>query len=713
MTKIKDWNKIDSLLDDLNENLDNYDELFEDFDIVQDSAVDGDIDIVEKWWQWDNNIDSHVNDDSTYKKNSKKDKKSDNIQLTIDHFAIDLTSEAKKWKLDPVIGREKEIDQVIFTLLRKSKNNPLLIWEAWVWKTAVVEGLAQKIVSWDVPDKLKNKRIMMLDMWTLVAWTKYRWDFEARFKAILDEAADPLNNIIIFIDEIHTLMWAWWAHWTDDAAQLIKPKLARWQIKLIGATTFDEYQQHLEKDAALKRRFQEVIINEPSTEVTLQILKWLRENYEEFHGVVITDKALEVAVKLSKRYILNKQLPDKAIDIIDEACARKSTLAKKLENDEEYKLLVDQIENIQKEIEKAIEMQDYYQAADLQEKINELKDKLSTKRKSKTLPKNMRPIVDENDVSKVLADKTWIPADVVSESEIQKLKRLESTLSSKILWQKEAVQAVVRTLQRNRLSVIERDKPISSFLFVWPSWVGKTYLAKLIAQEYFWDEKALIRVDMSEFMEKYSVSKLIWSAPWYVWHEQWGMLTEEVRRKPYSVVLFDEIEKADKDVLNILLQILDEWQIKDSKWRIVDFKSTIVILTSNIWNDEFAKKVSKIWFDVEDSKDNWDKDFELKKERVLERVKEFILPELLNRIDYKIVFRPLDKKLLTKIYELKINEFLKTWKTKSDIKLPVFNKQKIEKIIDEIYDPQYWVRPIEKHIHEKVEPEIIQKLMES
>lgn len=668
-----------------------------------------DMDIVDSWSDLDTVDDGSWSTQQNTQINSNI--KQEEKKLTVEYFGTDLTKEANDWLLDPVIWREKEINQVIYTLLRKTKNNPLLIWEAWVWKTAIVEWLAQKIVSWEVPNKLRNKRIFMMDMWSLLAWTKYRWEFEARFKAILDEAADPTNHIVLFIDELHTIIWAGNAEWSADAANMLKPLLSRWKIQLIWATTFDEYQKHIEKDPALKRRFQEIVVEEPVREDAIEILKGIKDRFEDYHGVLIPDDVIINSVDLSSRYILNKHLPDKAIDLLDEACARKSTLSEKLKNNDEYKKIETQLENIQKNIEKAIWNQDYFAAAEYKEKEEKLKEELKKLRNQCVLPKNLRPQIQFEDINLVLSDKLWVPVSKIWQTEIEKLRAIDDVLKSKIMWQDESVDALVRALRRNKLSVVKRNKPIASFLFLGPSWVWKTFLAKLIAQEYFGDEKALIRVDMSEFMEKYSVSKLIWSAPWYVWYNEWWMLTEAVRRKPYSVVLFDEIEKASSDVLNILLQILDEWHLKDNKWRWIDFKNTIIILTSNIWSEEFGKKVPKIWFSTADEWTQQEANFEAIKEKVMEQLKDFLSPELLNRLDNVTVFRPLSKDVLGKIFVEKFKEFAEQWKANSSVKLPTFNKKKVEQIITEIYNPQFWARPIERYIHEKIEPELIDQLM--
>jgi len=658
-------------------------------------------DVAEDW-------ESSVSEVWTTQKPGKKEEK----KMSVDYFWTNLTNEAKDGFTDPVIGRENEINQVIYTLLRKTKNNPLLIWEAWVWKTAIVEWLAQKIVAGEVPEKLKNKKIYLLDMWTLLAGTKYRWEFEARMKSILEEAQDPLNNIILFIDELHTIIGAGWQD-NNDAAQMLKPLLARWKIKLIWATTFDEYQKHIEKDAALKRRFQEVIVNEPDYDTTRQIIEWLRQTYEDFHGVQITDEAIKASVKLTQRYILNKHLPDKALDIIDEACARKSTMQTKLENDDEYKKVEKKIKKVKEQIESAIENQDYFQAAELKEEEDKLKNELIKIRWKKNIPMNLRPLIDKKDIGDVLADKTWVPANIVNQSEIEKLRALDKNLKWNVFGQEDAVNAVVKTLTRNRLSVIEKNKPIWSFLFLWPSGVGKTFLAKQIAKNYFWDENAVVRLDMSEYMEKFSVSKLIWSPAWYVGYDEWGQLTESIRRKPYSVLLLDEIEKASPDVLNILLQILDEWKLKDSKWRRIDFKSCIVVMTSNIWSENFSKNSWVIWFDAtkKDKDELSSQSFEKIQWKIMDELKDYMTPELLNRIDHKIVFKPLSKEVLANIFEKNLNEFLCSRKVNSQVKLPEYSKKKIAEIVDEIYDPQYGARPIERYINDNIEPEIIKQLI--
>ncbi len=450
-------------------------------------------------------------------------------------------------------------------------------------------------------------------------------------------------------------------------------------------------------------------------ESTMSILQGLRQTYEDFHGVHLPDEALDAAIQLSKRYMLNKFLPDKALDLVDEAAARKSTMNQKLERDDTYVKYEETLGKIQAKIEEAIEKQDYFGAAELKEKEEEIKVAMNKIRTSKNVPTHLRPTIGKEDIGNVLADKTGIPTNIVNEDEISKLKRLATDLKINIVGQDEAVDAVVKTLTRSRLSIIPKKKPIGSFLFLGPSGVGKTYLAKLIARDYFGDENALIRIDMSEFMEKYSVSKLIGSPAGYVGYDEGGNLTEAVRRKPYSVVLFDEVEKAATDVLNIMLQILDEGHLKDAKGRWIDFKNTIIIMTSNIWSEEFAKKQSSIWFSAasDDKKKTMDDvEFETVKGKVLEEMKTLLSPELLNRIDYKLVFKHLGKPIIKKILKVKMDQFLAAWKVNSTVKLPTFTDKKYDEILEKIYDPQYWARPIERYIQDEIEPELIKKILD-
>jgi len=658
-----------------------------------------DTDLLEPDDAWDTETTSAVSGQESTKKK----------KLAIEHFGIDLTHIARTQTVDPVIGRDKETDQVIYTLLRKTKNNPLLIGEAGVGKTAIVEWLAQRIVAGNVPDKLRDKKLILLDMGTLVAGTKYRGEFESRLKSILDEAVDPSLWVILFIDEIHTLMGAGSSEGSaGDAAQMLKPLLARGQIKVIGATTFDEYQKHIEKDAALKRRFQEVTVVEPNDKDAIAIIEWLKVRYEDFHGVTIESEAIEHAVLLSKRYILTKHLPDKAIDLIDEACARKGIITLDEDTTAQYQVINDRIAEVDQQIEEAVANQDYFQAAELKKQQNQQKLELQQLKGTSSMPHHLRPVITLNDINAVIAEKIGIPTHMISESEVEKLRRLDADLTVSLYGQEAAVQLVTKAIKRSRLSVSHKSKPIASYLFLGPSGVGKTFTAKLIAKDYFNDEKALIRVDMSDLMERHSVSKLIGSAPGYVWYDEWGNLTEQVRRKPYSVILFDEIEKASPDVLNIMLQILDEGQIKDNKGRWIDFKNTIIIMTSNIGSEYFSDKGSAIGFSMSATAEF---DYDHAKWLVMDKIKDHFTPEWLNRVDYKIVFRPLSKIILANIFRKQLNELYAQRWSKSDIKLPDYSDEQIATIVNELYDPAYGARPIEKYIYDTVEEWLIEQMM--
>ncbi|HMY80266.1 MAG TPA: ATP-dependent Clp protease ATP-binding subunit [Candidatus Absconditabacterales bacterium] len=631
-------------------------------------------------------------------------------KMAVDFFGTDLTKSASKGELDPVIGREKEIDQIIYTLLRKTKNSPLLIGEAGVGKTAVVEGLAMRIISGSVPEKLKGYRVINLDITGMVAGTKYRGEFEQRLKSVLEEASDQSNQIILFIDELHTIMGAG-GHDNNDMANSIKPMLSRGKIKLIGATTFDEYQKHIEKDAALKRRFQEINVNEPSGEDAISILEGLKGRFESFHDVNITPEAIQKAVGLSMRYILNKHLPDKAIDLLDEASARKSVLLTSLEHNHDFTKAQHELEVIDQQIQVAVEEQNYFKAASLKQEAGIIKDHIKLLRTKSNMPSHLRPTVDSNDIGNVLSDKLGIPTDIINESEIQKLISLKQTFDKQIFGQDEAVEKVIKSIQKSRLSIIPKNKPIASFLFLGPSGVGKTYIAKLIAEHYFHDPKSLIRIDMSEFMERYSVSKIIGSAPGYVGYDEGGSLTEQIRRKPYSVLLLDEIEKADKSVLNILLQILDEGQLKDSKGRIIDFKNTIIVMTSNIGSEYFSQQGKQIGFDYKELKGSNTVDIDHIKPLVIEKLQDHLLPELLNRIDHKLVFSPLNIEQLTHVFKKLYTQFKEQRSHNSSAIVPEFDDQQILQKVSELYNPQYGARPIEQYIYNELEDKVIESLL--
>jgi len=644
-------------------------------------------------------------------KPTKKENTKSKDKLVIDTFGTNIVSEAKKWNLEPVVGRENETKQVIYTLLRKTKSNPLLIWEAWVGKTAIVEWLAQKIASWDVPTKLKNKRIYMLDMGTLIAGTKFRGEFESRLKSIIEESINPENNIILFIDEIHTIVWAWNQEWGADTANIIKPHLARWELTLIWATTFDEYKKYIEKDPALTRRFQVVKIEEPTEKWAIKLLEWIKYRFEDFHGVNISSWAVETAVKLSKRYILDKQLPDKAIDLVDEACSRvwekvmSKNISKKIDQ------INKTIEDLEKKIEKAVAEQDYFTAADYKEKISNLKQDIMKLQTTDDRPKEKRTTITEEDIENVIVEKYWISGSVLSKSELEFLKDLKNILNKEIIWQEQAVDDVVNAIIRNKLSPLEQSKPIGSFLFLWASGVWKTYLAQLLAKHFFQDDNALIKINMSEYSQDMSSNKLTWSAAWYVGYEEGWILTEAVRKKPYSVILFDEIEKGSSNVLNILLQILDQGYLEDNKWRKVDFKNTIIILTSNLWAEYFTKQVTKIWFDS--SKEDVSSLTEDKKEMILQEVKNILPVELLNRFDKVVYFNNINIDLLKKVFQKYYKEYKQLWKKHKWITIPTIKKEEIDDILAKIEKEWAWVRWVEKYIYNELENKIIENLLKS
>lgn len=637
-------------------------------------------------------------------------RKSKDSKLFIDTFWVNLTTEASKWNLEPVIGREQEINQLIYTLLRKTKSNPLLVGEAWVWKTAIVEWIAQRIIDQQVPAKLKNKKIYSLDMWTLVAWTKFRWEFEARIKNIIDEAINPENNIILFVDETHMIVWAWNQEWSVDTANIIKPYLARWELTMIGATTFDEYKKYIEKDAALTRRFQTITVAEPNLEDAISLIKWIKHRFEDFHGVNILDEAIEKSVNLSKRYILDKQLPDKAIDLVDEACSRKSSKkVNKLKNKKIDKLL-EKINILEKDMKKAVENQDYFSAADYKEEILTSKWKIHKLQSKDDTPVSQRENISWDDIEKVISEKYWISSSVLSKTELEFLKDLKESLIKDIIGQNEAVWKVVNSIVRNKFSPLEKSKPIWTFLFLWASWVGKTYLAELMAKKYFQDEKSLIRINMSEYSQDMSANQLTGSAAWYVGYDEWWILTEAVRKKPYSLVLFDEIEKWSPQVLNILLQILDSGFLEDNKWRKIDFKNTIIILTSNIGAEYFNKATWKVWFshDINEQENFISQD---KKDSIMKEIENVLPVELINRFDDIVFFNPINKELLIDIFNKYYKDYKNLRKNKKWISVPVLNKSKIKEIVDEIYKKWSWVRWVEKYLYNDLEDKVIQKLL--
>lgn len=674
-------------------------------------------------------------------------------------YWIDLVEKAKSWKIDPVIWREEEIRRAIQILSRRTKNNPVLIWEPGVGKTAIIEWIAKKIAENDIPDNLIWKKIISLDMWALLAWAMFKWEFEERFKSVIKEVEKSEGNIILFIDEIHTIVWAWNAEWQNDAWNLLKPSLARWELHLIWATTINEYRKYIEKDPALERRFASVFVDEPNRSDTLAILRWIKDKYEAHHWIKITDSAIETAVDLSIKYISDRKLPDKAIDLIDEAMSsvKLDSISKPVELDkiekeirtlkieleakkaekiskEELEILEKNISEKQKksdEIEKSwrFEKEILTKIKDSREKIDSLKVKASLAEREWNLwevariryweipeleknisenEKKMKEIeatgknflknkVEKNDIAKIIAKWTWIPASKLIESEKQKLLNLENILEKEVIWQKEAVDSVANTIRRARAWLNDESRPIWSFLFLWPTWVWKTQTAKALAKALFDDEKNMIRIDMSEYMEKHAVSRLVWAPPWYIWYEEWWQLTEAVRRKPYSVILFDEVEKAHKDVFNILLQILDDWRLTDWKWRIVNFKNTIIILTSNIWS-----------YKIQDMTKEW-KDYEEILNSLQEDLREHFRPEFLNRLDEIILFHPLGKEVILWIIENLLLEITQKLKSKN---ISVKFSEKIKDFLGNIwYDRDFWARPLKRAVTKYILNNISNKLI--
>lgn len=624
---------------------------------------------------------------------------------SLDQFSRDLTELARDGKLDPVVGRETEIDRVIQILSRRSKNNPCLIGEPGVGKTAIVEGIAERIMGGMVPDTVLGKRVVSLDLSGIVAGSKYRGEFEERIKKVLAEVAKA-RNVLLFIDEIHTIIGAGGAEGAIDASNILKPALARGEVQVIGATTIEEYRKYIEKDAALERRFQPVVVEEPTEEEAISILKGLRGQYESHHHVTITDEAVEAAVRLSARYINDRFLPDKAIDLMDEAAAK---VRLHVGGDpREAAELRREIAESQETLEQALSGGDLEAAREAQTKRQELEEKLEKlNAKAKQGGRRHHQTVGEDEIADVVSGWTKIPVKKLTEGEAARLKKLEATLHKRVIGQEEAVSAVAKAVRRGRVGLKDPKRPIGSFLFLGPTGVGKTEISKALAEAVFGQEQAMIRVDMSEYMEKHSVSKMIGSPPGYVGHEDGGQLSEKVRRNPYAVILFDEIEKAHPDVFNILLQVLDDGHITDSQGRKVDFKNTIIIMTSNAGAQAIVEPKKLGFASGNDEKQN----YERMKGSVMEEVRRIFKPEFLNRIDETIVFRALNKDDMKQIVGLMTKELAKRCETQLGITLVVRDAAK-QYIVDKAYDPKYGARPLRRKIQDEIEDPLAEKLLD-
>jgi ATP-dependent Clp protease ATP-binding subunit ClpC len=626
---------------------------------------------------------------------------------TLDEFGSNLTQMAADGKLDPVVGRAKEIERVIQILGRRTKNNPVLIGEPGVGKTAIAEGLAQRIANKDVPDILEDKRVVTLDIGLLVAGTKYRGEFEERLKKIMDEIRQA-GNVVLVIDEVHTLIGAGAAEGAIDAANILKPALARGELQCIGATTLDEYRKHIERDAALERRFQPVMVGEPSVDETIEILYGLRDRYEQHHKLKISDEALVAAAKLSDRYISDRYLPDKAIDLIDEAGSRVRLINSQLPP--AAKELDKELRQILKEKDDAVRAQDFDRAGELRDREMEIKAEIRAIAQSKTnstRTEGDEPVVTEEDIAHIVASWTGVPVNKLTESESEKLLHMEDTLHQRLIGQEDAVRAVSRAIRRARVGLKNPNRPIASFVFSGPTGVGKTELAKSLASYFFGSEEAMIRLDMSEYMERHTVSKLIGSPPGYVGYNEGGQLTEAVRRRPYTVVLFDEIEKAHPDVFNMLLQILEDGRLTDAKGRTVDFKNTLLILTSNIGSKVIEKSGSGFGFDV--AEDQTEAQYNRIKSLVNEELKQYFRPEFLNRLDEIIVFRQLSKEEVSQISDIMLKEVFGRL-TEKGIILEVTDKFK-DRLIQEGYSPSYGARPLRRAIMRLLEDSLAEEIL--
>jgi ATP-dependent Clp protease ATP-binding subunit ClpC len=630
------------------------------------------------------------------------DKKGEVKTPALKAFGRDLTEIARKGDMDPVIGRKNEIERVIQILCRRTKNNPVLLGEAGVGKTAIVEGLAQEIAKGNVPEILLNKRVITLDLALMVAGTKYRGQFEERIKAVMDEIRRA-KNIILFIDELHTIVGAGSAEGTMDASNIIKPALSRGEMQCVGATTLTEYRKYIEKDAALERRFQSVKVEAPSIEDAIEILKGLRHKYEEHHKAEFTDKAIEASVKLSDRYITDRFLPDKAIDAMDEAGSRARITT--MTRPPQVKAVEAEIEEIKTKKERAIKNQDFEGAAAMRDKEKQAKEKMETLlREWRAKGEEKRIVVDEEDILHVVSKWTGIPLQRMGQGEMQRLMTVETEMEKVVIGQREGVTALCKALRRSRADLKDPRRPIGTFLLLGPTGVGKTLLAKTLAEQMFGDKKSLIQLDMSEYMEKFNVSRLVGSPPGYVGYEEGGQLTEKVRRNPYSVVLFDEIEKAHPDVWNMLLQILEEGKLTDSLGRIVNFRNTIILMTSNVGSDTIRRQSTLGFSPITD-----ESTYEKMRERVLEEAKKTFRPEFLNRLDDLIVFRSFTKPDLIQILTLEVNKVIERLRHKS-LHLELDDKAK-DFLVEKGYDPQYGARPMRRAVEKFFEDPLAEEIL--
>jgi ATP-dependent Clp protease ATP-binding subunit ClpC len=641
--------------------------------------------------------------------NNTPQEKKDSKTPGLDFFGHDLTLDAREGKIDPILGRDTEIDRLISILNRKTKNNPCLVGDPGVGKTAVVEWLARRIVEGSVPFAMQNKRIISLNLSQMVAGTKYRGEFEQRIKMVIDEASKLENEVIIFIDEIHTIIGAGSGEGWLDAANILKPAMARWQICLIGATTLVEYQKYIEKDSALERRFQKIDVAEPTKEVAQMIISGLRSSFEEFHNLIIDDDAVSDAVELSTRYITDRFLPDKAIDLIDEACSAKSMTYN--HDTTEITELREKAQLIQKDMEALLISQQYQKALAKRKWLEAIATEIEAKKRKRTVPKKDRLHITGSDIQRVIHQISGVPLKNLEKEDMSRLRTLDTILKKRILGQAQAISSITSSLKRSSVGISNPNRPIGSFLFLGPTGVGKTELVKVLAEEFFADPKSLIKIDMSEFQDKSSASKLIGTTAGYVGYEEGGMLTEKVRRKPYSIVLLDEIEKWNFDVYNLLLQILEDGVITDGKGRQVNFKNTIIIMTSNIGSEEFNEKAVQIGFNTgEKEEQEIIADYEIVREKVLKQLPDFFAPEFINRIDKTVVFNPLDKKILKNIITLQLDELV--------VRLQwigiscSYDTKSVQNILKSTYNPEYGARPVRRYIQDCIEDVIADMMLQ-